>query len=188
MKYIGLSTIDWNSVIDSIKDQRGIVIGKVDEIFNEDGDSRDTRLEHVEQTARLKLAGYNLMDSIEWSNYKPGKHFDSNVVAEFDKFVNCKSLAVWISSIRPGKCIPYHWDFDYGEFDAEVVANRNKLVRYTCHISKPEFGHIFATENQCFYNEQQGNTYQWDHLDLYHGGSNFGLVPKYLFNYVGYPL
>jgi hypothetical protein len=187
MKYVGNCSeiINWDLVINKIKNRPGERIGNTKEIFDDNGLPNETRPDHYAQTMLLRTAGYHTGDSIEWLNYYPIKDFNQKVEKMFATFVDVKPICSWISSIRPGKCIPYHWDFDYGKKDKKISQNRDRVVRYTCHIGDPKFGHVFATDDHCFYNEDNGNTYEWDNLDVFHGGSNFGLEPKFLFNFIG---
>jgi hypothetical protein len=189
VKFIGNCSdiINWDTIIEPLSTRPGIrTPGEDSELYDENGDPKDKRPLHYASSMMLKNAGYHTLNTIEWYTYLPTIDFDNSAVDKFSEFVNTTALCVWISSVKPGRCIPYHWDFDYGEYDKEILENKDRLLRYTCHISRPKFGHIFATENMSFYNEPQGNTYLWDNLDLYHGGSNFGLEPKFLFNFIGY--
>jgi len=188
MKFVGncADVINWYDVIDSLQGNPGESIGKTSQVFDANGDPVDKRPFHYEQALLIKQAGYNKSDTIEWINYYVEKDFSKEVEIQFAKFLDVDPGCAWISSIRPGKCIPYHWDFDYGKWDEDIVKNKHKAIRYTCHIGDPKFGHVFATDDHCFYNQQNGNIYRWNNLNLYHGGSNFGIEQKYLFNFIGY--
>jgi hypothetical protein len=78
--------------------------------------------------------------------------------------------------------LPWHRDFD---IDEGYVERYGTPLRFSCHISKPQVGHVFATEVKCFHMEEQGNTYQWDDWKRFHGGANIGFEPKYLLNFIG---
>jgi hypothetical protein len=59
-----------------------------------------------------KKAGYDKSGTVEWINYYPDKHFDSNIVKQFEQFTNTICARAWVSKIRPGKYAPYHNDID----------------------------------------------------------------------------
>lgn len=189
MKYIGncSSSIDWYGLIKEVKDLPGLILGRPEEIFNKDLSSVDPRPEHSSMHQKLLSAGYHTTDSIEWINYFVDKDFNSGYVEKFAEFVNCDTVVVWVSSIRPGKCIPWHWDFDYGDKDSEVIKNKEKIKRYICHIGDPCPGQIFCLEDQICANQPNGSVFLWENIDAWHGGINMGLHQKYLLNYLGIP-
>lgn len=189
MKYIGncADFINWYALIDQLKGNPGLILGRPNEIFNEDLSSVDPRPEHSYMHGKLLNAGYHTTDSIEWINYFSNKDFDSKFADQFADYVNCKEVVVWVSSIRPGKCIPWHWDFDYGERDQEVQENKSNILRFICHIGDPSPGQIFCLEDEITANEPNGSIYQWENIDAWHGGINIGLKQKYLFNFLGIP-
>lgn len=125
-------------------------------------------------------AGYD-PSSIEWFNYYSGKHFDAAYTEKFSELFGCQPLKVWVSEIRPGKFFPRHWDVDTDVSSYEG----KKLVRYHAHIQDYKFGQFFQVENQMCINYQKGDVYKWSSYDVWHGGGNIGMKPKYTFNYLG---
>jgi len=181
MDYVGNtgSLIDWDKITSSLDSKQGLVIGHADEAFKD-----------VERTpnedAQIKMlieAGYNDMDSIEWANFFSGQDYDTNIDKVFGDIVNADCMVSWISRIRPGKCVPYHWDFN-DEYTEQIEANRPNVVRYIAHICDPSFGQVFWCEDKCNWNEEKGAIYKWKDFESYHGGSNFGLRKKYLYNFL----
>lgn len=165
---------DWDGIIASLKNGKTKKVNLSDHI---DGDKGFNSIFKM-----WNDAGYGKVDSIEWENFYPGEHFDKLIETEFGKFVNKKPVRSWISKIVPGKCAPIHTDIDD---KIDEFLKMPGLKRYTCHIGKPEVGHIFLLEDDCFYNENQGNTYMWNSFQSIHGGGNVGWNPKYLYNFIG---
>lgn len=138
---------------------------------------------HLELKRIASAAGYDDNGAMEFRHYKPTRDFDKEFVDIFADFVKANPLVVFVSEIKPGKCVPWHWDIDQNELE-----NRNKgeLVRYHMHLSVPSPGHVFIVGDRVFYNEAQGNVYQWNDRKSWHAGTNCGIVTKYLFSFKGY--
>jgi hypothetical protein len=169
--------IDWDAVIDHIKDQEPAYVGP----SHKRGDNvpgLDAVLDAWES------AGYKLFKdggTVEWDMFLPEKNFSIEVVEKFADFVGVKTWnTAWISRIHPGKMAPLHWDVHDNE--AQFMLEPDK-IRFHCHITQPAFGHAVLVDNQCFYNQPQGATYKWDSRRYWHAGVNAGLGPKYLFNF-----
>lgn len=179
MKYISNTDdlINWDEVIVDIKDKPGVTLHYNEQTFNKD-------LKGFDQLHKEWIeAGYKFNDpAIEWTNYFPGSDFSQEVVDIFKTIVNAEPWMVWISRIRPGRMAPWH--FDAHSKIHELIDK--KVVRYTCYIQKPTFGHVSIVENSCIYRPIQGNIYQWPSHDSYHCGMNGGYTDKYMFNYWGY--
>ena len=138
--------------------------------------------EYKNQTNMLRLAGYN-DSSVEYRHYNSGKHFNKTIESTIADYVGCKPLMCWISEIRPGKCTPWHSDINPWENEHKKLGN---IVRYVSFISKPGPGHVFVTEDKCYYNELQGNIYQYPHIHTFHAGGNIGITPKFVLTLTGY--
>lgn len=138
--------------------------------------------ESIRQNLNLKNAGYN-DHVVEYYHYYSYKHFDIKYRNLFGEFVGATPLACWISEIRPGRCTPWHWDINP---DEEEHSKLGELVRYFCFLSPPGVGHVFMTEEDCYYNEVQGSVYQYSNIRAWHAGTNVGLIPKYLLTFNGY--
>jgi hypothetical protein len=78
---------------------------------------------------------------------------------------------------------PFHWDANDNE---SLYDSFNDLVRFSCHISRPTFGHAFTVDGECLTNLAQGDVYQWNSRKSWHAGVNFGYTPKYIFNIFGH--
>lgn len=177
--YIGkLSEVLCESILAEIKQHTvepsngHMVLEKTNPFYND----------YLKQTQELTLAGY--ADSVvEYRHYQSGIHFDKKYVEAIETIINATPIMYWVSEIRPGKCIPMHWDINPWE---EEHRKLGKLVRYFCFLSKPEFGHIFVTDTDAYYNELQGSIYQYPDLKMWHAGSNVGLTNKYLLTITAY--
>lgn len=124
-------------------------------------------------------AGYALEKdggTVAWDMFIPGKQFDERVIDTFANYFNIEVSNAWISRIHPGRFAPIHWDV---HDDEDAIGDR---PRWHCHISKPQFGHVFIVDQTCLYNQLQGTTYEWESRKLWHAGNNCGLVPKYMLN------
>jgi hypothetical protein len=138
--------------------------------------------EYVYQTELLSRAGYD-DSTVEYRHYKCGEHFPREVQETLADELNVTPLMCWISEIRPGKCTPWHWDINPWEDEHKKLG---ELVRFFCFISKPAPGHIFVTESDAYYNEDQGNLYMYEDIHSWHAGSNVGLLPKFLLTLTAY--
>lgn len=179
MKYISntVNLINWDDVIDLIKDKPGVTLKYNEQTFNRSLPGFD-KLDNEWQEAGYKYED----DSIEWTNYFPGSDFPQEVVDTFKTIVDVEPWMVWISRIRPGRMAPWHFDAHsrIHELDGKTV------VRYTCYIQKPTFGHVSIVGDSCIYRPLQGSIYQWPSHDAYHCGMNGGYTDKYMFNYWGF--
>jgi hypothetical protein len=126
--------------------------------------------------------GYFDNDSVEWINFYPNTHFDKSYVDDIAAQLKVTPKNVWISTIRPGKCVPYHWDI---ETESGKWAEEGKLVRYTVFLSKPEIGQVFIVGDNCFHMISQGTVYRWDKWNEYHLGFNCGFNVKHVMHIVG---
>lgn len=131
--------------------------------------------DYLEQTQQLTLAGYN-ESVVEYRHYQSGIHFHKKYVEAIGIIIDATPIMCWVSEIRPGKCTPKHWDINPWEKEHDKFG---KVVRYFCFLSKPEFGHIFVTDTDAYYNESQGSIYQYLDLKTWHAGTNVGLTAKY---------
>lgn len=167
----------WNDIIAEVSSAQGSKKA-YGEKFYVNADGRFNQI--IDQ---WKTAGYDKTDTVEWINFYPEKDFSKQVVNDFEEFTRTKCARSWISSIRPGKMAPWHNDVDDQE---EEYLKLGELVRYTCHMSEPDYGQVFVLGSETFYFEQQGSTYQWPDYKEWHAGGNFGFAKKYLFNFLGY--
>jgi hypothetical protein len=201
--FIGSTTdlIDWNSIIDAIKDRSDgdfnsvasvmervdsdIASGNVFEVNNVDVTSTDTE-ELVESYYDLlgiwTKANYRLAD-IQWYDYYPHTHFDNSVTDKFSELVNAKPLRTFISKVLPGRIVPYHWDIE----DMEIEWNKlGEMVRYVCFMHDPIPGQILALDEYCFYDAPKDAVYQWKSRKNWHAAANCSTAPYYLYHFLGY--
>ena len=138
----------------------------------------------LDEVAMLwERAGYKNLNeggTVGWGMYMPGKQFDERSLQMFCEIFKIENyFTAWISRIDVGCFAPLHWDVNDNE---KELSKLDTVVRYHCHISEPNFGHIFIADDRCFYNQPQGSTFKWSDRKLWHAGSNCGLTPKYILN------
>lgn len=173
--------IDWDEVISSIEDQTPAYVGP----SHKKGDNIPGLDEVIDLWERAKFITVHQdpnKGSVGWDMFLPGQ-FDRNIVDKFAKFVGLKRYhSAWISRIHIGKMSPWHWDV---HDDEEKLSKILDIKRFHCHMSKPTHGHVFLIEKEIYYNQPQGEVFQWPGRTSWHAGMNCGLVPKYLFNIWG---
>ncbi len=178
-KFIGNTShiIDWQQIVDSLENSTPGYIGP--------RHSKEDDILGIKEMDRLWTnAGFKLISeggTAGWDMFFPGSHFDKKIVDTFSSFVNVDPLDAWISRIHPGNMTPWHWDCN----DKEDEYIKLNTARFTCHISKPQFGHVVLVEDVCMYFQDQGNVWRWPERTSWHGGINCGFSPKYLFNFFG---
>ena len=181
LKFIGNCNhlINWNEVIEDINNVAEAYVGPRHDVGQD--------IEGVDEVARpIRSAGYKFKaegGNASWGMYFPGQQFSNDIANKFMEFVGMDSyINCWISKVYPGDVAPWHWDIT----DDERTLNAKGLQRrFHCHIDIPRPGHILIVEDTCFYNEAQGNVYQWPDRKSWHAGANAGLASKYLFNIWG---
>ncbi len=166
----------WDHVINRVSSHEGEVrtVG-VDFYQNNKG-------EFNEIISLWRDAGYTT-EKVEWINFYPDVHFDKIVSDAFAKQVNATHIRSWISCVRPGKSAPWHQDIDD---NMDQYLKLGQLVRYTCHISKPEHGQVMLVEKESFYMIPQGTITRWPSILAWHGASNCGFSNHYLYHFLGY--
>lgn len=166
----------WDSIINSLDLEAGSRRA-FDVKFYKNADGRFNKNIQI-----LVDAGYDKVDSVEWINYYPEKHFDNLCVIEFEKFTRTKCARAWISRIRPGKMAPLHQDIDD---NLEEYLSQGELIRYSVFISKPTIGAVFICRDSIYHLQPQGTIIEWEHFMDWHAGTNCGLHDKYMFNFIG---
>jgi hypothetical protein len=178
MVYAG--TYDCTAILDQIK----VVPGDVRSAAKPYSDSVNLS-SYFQNEANQMLsswlnAGYG--DSVEWINFYPVKHFEESLLSGIYTQLKVNPKRVWISSINPGKCVPWHWDIETSEHE---WSKEGKLVRYTVYMDEPKIGHVFVVGDQCMYNVPAGSIYKWNNWKEYHLGFNCGFEKKYVLHIVG---
>lgn len=174
--------IDCKGLIDCLIDQEGDIRG-YSKPYNDDLDAKPELKDFkLEIKKYWEEAGYLQSPSVEWINFYPGVHFDKTIVETFSSMVSATPINVWVSSMHPGKCVPWHWDV----IDNCIEYRRNpKMVRYSFFIDRPSIGKIFVLNDESYHLIEQGNVYRWKQWDDWHLGFNCGQTQKFLFHYVG---
>ena len=180
MKFLGntSSLIDWDNVILQLENLEPAYVGPRHSVS-------DNIIGIQEMIELWDKAGHKLIKdggTSGWDMFFPDKHFDKNLINIFSDFLNADSMSCWISRVNPGNMTPWHWDCNDHEDYFRTLPN---MIRVSCHISKPAFGHVSMIEDHCLYFQEQGNTWLWPDRTNWHGGINCGFTPKYLFNFFG---
>jgi hypothetical protein len=180
MKYIGncSNIIDWDDVITSLENVKPSYVGP----SHKKGDNIPGLNEVLDiwERAKFKTVHEDPNGTVGWDMFISGKDFDERITEKFLEFVGLTEYTTcWISRINIGRMAPWHWDVND---DEEQLSQQPEKRRFHCHIGKPRHGHIFLLEDRCFYNQEQGATYEWPSRKLWHAGMNSGLTPKYLLN------
>jgi hypothetical protein len=181
-QYIGncSDVIDWNSILQSLATQEPGYVGP----RHKKGDVKAIGIDDVATV--WSNAGYVPIyngGNAGWDMFLPGQNFSYDVVDKFAKFVGLDGCTnAWISRVNPGYVAPWHWDVTDDEATLDKKAD---IQRYHCHIQLPEstIGHTLILEDEFFYKEKQGAVYKWPSRKSWHGASNCGLTPLYLFNF-----
>lgn len=129
-----------------------------------------------------KAAGYLDLNNFLYTIHKSETDFDNSYISKLGEFLNITPLNVWISSLTPGCCVPYHTDLEQNE---DKWGRQGTLVRYTVFIDEPKIGHIFLINEDCFHMIQRGSIFKWNNWKEYHIGMNCGLERKYMLHIVG---
>jgi hypothetical protein len=172
--------IDWTTLVKSLKTQEPAYVGP----RHKRGDKNALGIDEV--AGVWEGAGYVPVyqgGNARWDMFFPGKNFSDDVVDAFAKFVGLSSYTnAWISRVNPGDVAPWHWDVTDDEVTLDATS---EIVRFHCHIQLPEetIGHSLIVDDQCFYKEAQGSVYKWASRKSWHGASNCGPEPMYLFNF-----
>mgnify|MGYP006429442957 CR=1 FL=1 len=169
--------IDWDTVIQSLKNNTGKEIAATK--------NKKELVDNPEYSRLFELwesRGFNL-SSAKWTNFYPGDDYSDTTIPLLEDYLKVHHIRSWISRIDPGYCTPWHWDIDNNINDYKKLGD---LVRYSIHISKPDYGHAFLIGKTANYFCEQGDVYRWSDYDAWHGGFNCGVSPKYLLNFLSY--
>lgn len=178
MKRIGNCShiIDWDEVINSLNTQVPAYIGP----SHKEGDGIPGLDQVTDMWKRAGLKTVSQGGTVEWDMFLAGINFDMSIANKFAEFVGIEKFnSCWISRINIGRFSPWHWDVHDNEVE---LSRRADIRRFHCHIGKPTHGHVLIVEDKCFYNQPQGEIYEWPARTSWHAGMNCGLTPKYLFN------
>jgi len=122
---------------------------------------------------------------IHWIDFLPGEHFDIEWVEKFANWLGVEPAGAWVSAVPPGYMVPWHPDYKDPDQEREWLS-KGYLYHYTCYICEPSFGQVSIIDGHAIYNASQGDVYEWDDWQDWHGGLNMGLHTKYMFNFFGW--
>ena len=165
--------IDWKQVVDSLTGTG------TPAYINTDSwkDKAD-----YNEIARLWVdAGMNF-GGVAVNNYEPKRDYDVSVTEQMEQVLGLTHVESWISRIAPGSMAPYHWDFD----NPQIATLSKTPRRVSVHISEFSFGHVFIVEDRICYNFKLGDMIEFPSIRSWHAGANLGLVPKYMYHFIGY--
>lgn len=174
--------IDCEKIVNQFKSKPGHIKSPINPYGSGVEFNNDQEKENLEMYNNWKRWGYIDNNSIEWINYYPDVDFASSDLDSILSVLKVTPKHIWVSSIRPGKCIPWHRDIESQE---KQWAEEGELVRYTVFLNNPEPGQFFVVNDQCFHMIEQGSVYKWLKWDDYHLGSNTGTTQKYLLHIIG---
>jgi hypothetical protein len=144
--------------------------------------SERLKKEFEKMNSTWKAAGYLDLNNFLYTIHKPEIDFDNSYISKLGESLNVTPLNVWISSLTPGCCVPYHTDLEQNE---DKWSKQGTLVRYTVFIDDPKIGHIFLINEDCFHMIERGSIFKWNNWKEYHIGMNCGLERKYMLHIVG---
>lgn len=171
-----------NEIVSSIKNKRGHAKTAKKPY------GKDVKLEKDLQSLVDKMfedwgrAGYFDNNSVEWINFYPDKDFNRLLIEPLCRSLKFTPKNIWISSIKPGRCVPRHFDI---ETESQSWRKEGTLVRYSLFLDEPAIGHVFILKDECFHMCEQGDVYKWKVWDEYHIGVNVGFEQKYMMHLVG---
>lgn len=175
--------IDCKALIEDLSSKQGDVRTTANPYGNEVGPNDPLYSAKMEMRAIWEKAGYMQSSSVEWINYYGGTHFEYSIVEKFATLVNAKPYNVWISSMMPGKCVPWHWDIIK---DYENLKDDTRMVRYSFFIDEPYPGKVFVLNDESYHMIEQGSVYKWNKWDEWHLGFNCGNTQKFMFHFIGF--
>lgn len=182
MKYLGNSNDDmnWPELMEVLKS-----VPPRDRGSDQEDDIHIDN-EKVQNLMKLwESKGIKDSPDIQWIDFLPDEHFDVKWVMKFAEWLNVEPAGAWVSAVPPGYMVPWHPDYKEPEQEAEWLS-KGYLKHYTCYICEPSFGQVSIVEGDAIYNAKQGDVYEWDDWQDWHGGLNMGLETKYMFNFFGW--
>jgi hypothetical protein len=170
------NSIDFEPIVKSLVDRPGKDVLPDKQLWSERNPG------YGELFSMWEAGNFNL-SSAKWTNYYPGKDYPESVTSIFEDLLNVKTARAWISRVDPGYCTPWHWDTDDNEQHYLSLGN---LKRFSCHISRPEFGHVFILGKEAHYFWNQGDIWEWNNHRAWHAGFNCGVKPKFMLQLLAY--
>jgi hypothetical protein len=137
---------------------------------------------HYQKMLELFNSSKTNRSNMQWINFYPNVHYDQHIDNKICNFLGHTNWArAWISEVRPGKIVPWHYDFDDNE---KQFLSTGKLVRYSIKLTD-QIGHVAIVGNNVLSGEI-GDVFKWnDHRD-WHGSLNCSSVSKFQYNFLAY--
>jgi len=185
--------VDWDRIISDLDRYPGTVFGKdiIDYHYDHnkkillESDKESLKYHYLKNPeGEINKAFVDDKESLEFFVWFPGKGYEKEIDTKIENLLGCKIATSWISKVNPGKCVAPHID-DEEIYDVQKLYEKQLLVRYHIHISKPSMGAAFFIEQDCYYYESQGSIFQWATADLLHCSMNAGIKPKFIYHAIG---
>lgn len=144
-------------------------------------DNSPVAKEYLNILQTWKDAGYDI-EKVYWTDYYPFNNYTPKVDTAVCKFLDISLRRSWISRVDPGRVAPWHYDVEDRISDWQ---KSGEVVRYTIFIDKPKWGCVFVLEKTPFYNINQGEVYEWNSWNQYHGAASCGGEEQYLYHIIG---
>ena len=128
---------------------------------------------------KLLNVGYE-WNKVSWTDY----NIEQDPIAQ--KIANLLSVEIvrcFVSKVDPYVCVPRHWD--EGDVRFRKKYNADKLKRFVCFVKDMLPGQTFIVGDKCFYNEEQGNVYEWNSYTDFHSTFNASNQPHFIFHLLG---
>jgi hypothetical protein len=168
--------VDWQSVIDHLEDSDpgDLFDGNITRVLMaRTATETEDQMTHEHGTLKRFIDNNFHIDALNWTNYRPGKHYGLEIGDTISKLVGGKYVTCMISKVPSGGVCGFHYDSNF---------NSDKpMKRYICFISPPAEGQVFILEKETFSNIPFGDCYCWDSLSQWHGAANVGFTPLYLY-------
>jgi len=168
--------INWNNIIEEIKNKKGTCITVDPTIWNLDNPH------YLDIFEKWKQANFNL-SAIKWINFYPEKDFAFTFKNDILELLNLKGIhRCWISQIQPGYYAPWHWDVD----DNEELYKKEGIIRYSIFMQNAKLGQIFMLSDDIYHTYNQGQILKWKDYKEWHCGMNGSMESKFLFHVLGH--
>jgi len=146
----------------------------------------DSKDEKIRESYEKIIQKWNIVnyyiDSLEWLNFYPDENYDFKYTKTFAELFEVDSKRDWVSEVKPGRTVPWHWDVD--DMHDEWV-KEGDLVRFTVFIGNSSPGHVLSFVDNSFGMVEQGTVIQWNDYRDYHCAANCGLDSFYLYHCLG---
>lgn len=132
-----------------------------------------------------KHAGIADSPTTRWIDFLPDDQFPVEWVTKFAEWLDVEPAGAWVSAVPPGYLVPWHPDYKDPQ-EEDYLMSKGRPTHFTVYICEPSFGQVSIVDSCAIYNATQGDVWEWDDWQDWHGGLNMGLKTKYMFNFFGW--